>query len=228
MAARVAIDSTSQVPSKVVPVDHQFGAEEQVKNSDQGNIVVTKNRARKNPMPASDLAKVAPSTKEDEKNAAVLKQIETSLTALQDGVRQYAKAVNVKLGDGDFNAWNSSILWLYTTFAEQQMNQNGKTMLGWESQQQVQNSVLQAAADAEKSNSNTVANARNPSVGGVAAFAGGAFVVGVALALIAIAFFATGGLAAVGVAAIVPAIVCGAVCAGAVGTGMYFGSQDRI
>src|SRR5579871_2292714 len=62
MATKVATTTAPQ-SDKVIPLlpvkHHHFAHEEQVKNSDQKNDVVTKERrARKNPLPASDLAKV--------------------------------------------------------------------------------------------------------------------------------------------------------------------------
>src|SRR5262249_22539381 len=146
MATKVAIESTPTVPSKVVPLHHHFGHEEQVKNSDQGNTGIAKGRARKNPLPASDLVKVPTALSAKEK-AAALEAVQT----IHENLLQIANVVsgnnapasgpvdNKKDSNSDFNPWHSSIMWLFTNFAIGQMNQNGKIMLSWQNQQEVQN-----------------------------------------------------------------------------------------
>jgi hypothetical protein len=246
MATKVATESTPIVPSKVVPFQHHFGHEEQVKNSDQGNIADAKGRVRKNPLPASDLAKVPAQTDLEqqiiaiqkklnamsaEEKAAFMQSVRTAYDTIQHGLFQIAKVASGKdapsVGqdpDSDYNPWNSSIMWLFTNFAKNQMDQNGKNMLSWVTQQQVQNAVLQAASDAEKNNAGNINNARAPSAGGVATFASIGFVIGVLIGIALIV--ATGGAATPAVVA--GCIALGAACAAGTGAGVYFGVQGRI
>ena len=183
MSSAVKTDIVYSAPSKVVPLHHMVH-EEQVKNTDEGNIAVAKVRARKHPLPASDLAKVPsssvkPNDKEIEleelfafgqeqfdalakEKPEVLAKLRSSLATIQEQLPKLAKAVSEKSptpdsnpSDDTFNAWNQSILMLYTTFSVNQMNQNGQIMNGWEAQQQAQNASLQEAADAEAVNAKT-------------------------------------------------------------------------
>jgi ElaB/YqjD/DUF883 family membrane-anchored ribosome-binding protein len=222
MAAKVAIESTPIASSKVVPLNDHFGHEEQVENSDQGNTATATGRTRKNPMPASDLVKV-PTTLSAKEKAAVLEAVQT----IHENLLQIAdvfKGNNKKGPNSDYNAWNSSIMWLFTNYAIGQMNQNGKIMLSWQNQQQVQNAIVQAAADAEKNNSTDLQNAKNPSIKGVATFGAIGFVLGVLIGVVIC--LATGGIGAA--AAIVPCLIAGAVCGAALGGGVYLGVQGDI
>lgn len=188
MSSVVKTDIVYSAPSKVVPL-HHTAYEEQVKNTDQGNVAVAKGRARKHPLPASDLAKVPSSVKPNDKEIEleqlfafgqeqfdalskekpeVLAKLRDSLATIQKQLPILAKAVsgqsqttgstpstNSAPSDDTFNAWNQSILMLYTAFSVTQMNQNGQIMNGWEAQQQAQNASLQEAADAEAANAKT-------------------------------------------------------------------------
>jgi hypothetical protein len=240
-AARIETSTPPAVPGKVVPLNHHFGHEEQLKNTDQGNIAVS--RSRKHPLPASDLAKV-PAQTDIEKQIALAQQqlsalspgereaflakLKASLSTIQEQFPQLVKALSSQnahvdsthssdpAGDKDFNPWSSSILMLYTKFATNQMNQNGQVMNGWSAQQEAQNQTLQAAADAESKNASMPTSTKQPSLLklffiGLATFVG---------ALTAIALISTGvgaGLGILmigGIAALATAAVVGA-CYGA-------------
>ncbi len=75
MAAKVAITPQSDKVIPLLHIRHHFAHEEQVKNSDQGNDhVIKERRARKNPLPASDLVKV-PVNSLEEQIASVQKKL---------------------------------------------------------------------------------------------------------------------------------------------------------
>jgi hypothetical protein len=203
---------------------HHFAHEEQVKNTDQGKMAVS--RARKHPLPASGSARMSQSqlallslTSKKEEAIAKLRSIGMTLAT---NVSQLAKALaghsaasagsqKAPADEDGFDPWNSSILMLYTSFAEDQMNQNGQIMNGWESQQQAQNQVLQETANAEASNAktNTTTNTAcwwKSLLIGLAVFV--AVLVGVAVAV------ATGGLAAAPVGVALAAVIGAAAVAG--------------
>lgn len=187
-AANVVTVTAPEAPSKVVPFHHHMAHEEQVKNTDQGNVAIAKARPRKHPLPASDLAKVPTTTFEQQlaeliqkfnalspdARAAVRAKINHSLEKLHAELPILAKAMSgktdatstpvVKDGDNTFDPWNQSILMLYTAFAQSQMNQNGQIMNAWQAQQQAQNQTLEAAAAEEAKNVNTPLTSNQPSM----------------------------------------------------------------
>jgi hypothetical protein len=266
MSAKVAtVTASPEATTKVVPLHHQMGHEEQVKNTDQGNIAVDKSRSRKHPLPASDLAKVPTSDQNaleqqiayvqqrlnalsPEEKAAVTAQLNASLATLQAELPVLAKAMSgssdasapAKDGDNSYNAWNQSILMLYTAFAKSQMDQNGQIMNGWQAQQQAQNATLQEAADAEAQNAKDAKNAANTNQASPLACAGwgalAALIIGIAVAVVltvltggAAAIFATAAGAAIFATAtgagIAVGVAAGVAAGVAVGVSCYFGDK---
>lgn len=245
MSAKMAIDTAPIAPSKVVPL-HHFGHEEQVKNTDQGNIAVVKGRPRKHPLPASDLAKVSKTAYEQQleqilqqlnslspaDKAKVLAKLNGSLDKFLEQFPLLAKAMSGKSeapsspaaqgsnptekalapkdGGNKYDPWNQSILMLYTAFAETQMDQNGKIMNGWESQQQAQNQTLQEAANAEAQNADKPTQDNKPSWWKI-------LLIGIGVA-IGVALICTGFGAGIVVAAgagLVAGVIVGGACYGA-------------
>jgi hypothetical protein len=171
-AARIAplIAEPANAANKVVAL-HHFAHEEQIKNTDQGRVVVS--RERKHLLPASDLAKMSESQLAllslASKKEEMIAKLQSIGSTLATHISQLAKALagnstasagsqKDPAGDSGFDPWNSSILLLYTAFAVNQMNQNGKVMNGWEAQQQAQNQILQETADAEAINAHKAEN----------------------------------------------------------------------
>lgn len=177
-SAEVADIVSASASSKVVAL-HQFGHEEQVKNSDTGTQNAT-GRARKSMLPASDQAKVpsgsgnALSTLQEElleqiqhnqemsegEKKETAAKVKRAIADIKNGTQNLIRTLQdpaQKAGVGDptppssgYDSWNQSILLLFQSFAVNQMNQNNLIMSGWVSQQQAQNTTLQDAASGEQ------------------------------------------------------------------------------
>jgi hypothetical protein len=215
--------AASVAANKVVSLHqaHPMAHEEQMQNTDQGNLIVAKGRPKKNLLPASDLAKVPvkSSTVLEEHTAFLEQQLKPALGKIQEELSKLAKVISgtdqkapsaaPQDSNNTIDSWNQSILMLYTSFAVNQMNQNGLVMNGWQAQQQAQNQTLEAAAAAESANANANAtNSNTPSVWkllliGLGVLVGVALFVCAPLAVAGIIGFAAGAAIAAGSAAAV-------------------------
>jgi hypothetical protein len=230
-AAKIDTSTAPLSSDKVIPLQ-VFAGEEQVKNSDQGNIVVAKTRKRKHPLPASNQVNVPVLQTEFDKKLAQFAHNFNALSkeqkkALADKfqsaastlVEHYSKlATAVKDNPtppappkDHFDSWNQSILLAYTDFAKNQMDQNGLIMNGWQYHQEAENVTLQAAADAEQKTSKLPQTGAGVSTGAVIGIAIG---VAVLLAVLTAGVLAVG---AIGVAAVGTSIATAGV-ASTVGT----------
>ena len=83
-AAKIDTSTASLSSDKVIPLQ-VFAGEEQVKNSDQGNVVVTKARKRKHPLPASNQVNIPVLQTEFDKKLA---QFAQNFNALSQGQKK--------------------------------------------------------------------------------------------------------------------------------------------